>query len=144
MAPSPVESRATLFKENNTGRAEPKMGDIKEQITAEALDIVNGSRREAYGRPERNFERIARLWSAHLVNIGRIHPSDPLGAGDVALMIDLMKTARLAESPDHYDSVVDKIGYTLCYAECMLPPPSATDRTAAEFERRGAAVGAAE
>lgn len=114
------------------------MADIKEQITAEALNIVNGSRREAYGSPERNFERIARLWSAHLVNIGRIHHKDPLGPGDVALMIDLMKTARLAESPDHRDSVVDKVGYALCYAECMLP--STLEQTEAEFKLWGAAT----
>lgn len=113
------------------------MADIKEQITAEALNIVNGSRREAYGSPERNFERIARLWSAHLVNIGRIHHKDPLGPGDVALMIDLMKTARLAESPDHRDSVVDKVGYALCYAECMLP--STLEQTEAELKRWGVA-----
>jgi hypothetical protein len=29
--------------------------------------------------------------------------------------MDGVKTARLIQTPDHEDSVVDKIGYTICY-----------------------------
>lgn len=102
--------------------------DIKEELAAEAVKIVTGARRAAYGKPERNFERIVRLWNAHLQNRGLLpvtnDPTQLLEPSDVALLIDLMKTARLAESPNHRDSIVDKIGYTLCYGEIALAEES--------------------
>ena len=39
-----------------------KRADVLEQ----AKTIVNGERDEAYGGPEDNFGRIARLWSTYL------------------------------------------------------------------------------
>ncbi|CAK7259140.1 MULTISPECIES: DUF6378 domain-containing protein [unclassified Shinella] len=99
--------------------------DIKATILGEAGKIVNGARRGAYGTPENNFERIARFWNAYLVNVG-ILPPDVLGdpeakngitAADVSPMMRLMKEARLCETPDHYDSFVDIVGYTLTGAE---------------------------
>ena len=101
--------------------------DVKEQIASEALGIVNGARREAYGSPELNFHRIARLWTAHMINLGLLVPGEFIHPEDVALMIDLMKTARLAESPGHRDSIVDKVGYALCYAEVVLPSVTVED-----------------
>ena len=100
-------------------------GDIKMIIADEAVSITTGARRKGYGAPEQNFARIAALWNAHLTNIGviegdqrRVHPED------VATMMILMKIARLAETVDHRDSVVDLTGYALCYAECVLPSPA--------------------
>lgn len=94
--------------------------DVKADIAAEAVRIVTGARRSAYGMPERNFERIARLWNAHLAN--RFHglPEEVrLGPGDVAALMRLMKEARLAETPDHWDSYVDIAGYCLAGAEAV-------------------------
>ena len=99
------------------------MNDVKESVLAEAQRIVTGARRAAYGKPEDNFLRIVRLWNAHLLNTGR--PGN-LAPRDVAIFMDLMKTARLAETPDHRDSIVDKIGYTACYAEMVLTDPPDT------------------
>jgi len=99
--------------------------DIKQSVADEALKIVNGARRAAYGRPERNFERIARLWNAHLQNraiIDRV-TGKFITAADVAAMCRLIKEARLAETPDHRDSYVDIVGYALCQAEIALPGP---------------------
>ncbi|QDP64137.1 MAG: hypothetical protein Unbinned2301contig1004_63 [Prokaryotic dsDNA virus sp.] len=71
-----------------------------------------------YGKPEDNFARIARLWSAHLYNTGKIEDEvQELTAIDVALMMDLMKTARLENDPLHQDSWVDKAGYAACGGE---------------------------
>lgn len=94
--------------------------DIKTDIANEAVRIVTGARRSAYGRPENNFRRIARLWNSHLRNVGII--ADEPGAlqmcpRDVAAFMRLMKEARLAETPDHRDSFVDLVGYALCGAE---------------------------
>lgn len=90
------------------------MTDIKKTMLEEAGNIVDGARRKNYGTPERNFIRIARFWQAYFDNTGR---KIEITAADVSPMMRLMKEARLCESPDHYDSHVDIIGYTLTGAE---------------------------
>lgn len=96
--------------------------DVKVAIADEAKNIVSGARRAAYGKPEQNFERIARFWDAYFVNRG-LHLTDITGqihkvtAADVSPMMRLMKEARLCETPDHRDSFVDLVGYTLTGAE---------------------------
>lgn len=88
--------------------------DVKIAIADEAKSIVAGARRSAYGRPEQNFERIARFWTAYFQNTGR---DLTISAADVSPLMRLMKEARLCESPSHRDSFVDLIGYTLTGAE---------------------------
>ena len=90
------------------------MTDIKAQIADKAVAIVNGARRGAYGKPEDNFERIARFWSAYFKNTGR---DIEVSAGDVSPLMRLLKEARLCDNPTHLDSFVDLIGYTLTGAE---------------------------
>ena len=98
------------------------MADIKAMIADEAKNIVTGARRGAYGTPEDNFDRTARFWQAYLLNSNRTlvgldgKPAE-ITAADVSPMMRLMKEARLCESPDHYDSFVDLVGYTLTGAE---------------------------
>lgn len=91
------------------------MSDIKQTLLDEAGAIVNGARRSAYGTPENNFERIARFWQAYFENTGR--GEIKITAADVSPLMRLMKEARLCESPAHYDSFCDIIGYTLTGAE---------------------------
>lgn len=93
-------------------KAEP---DIKAALADEAKKIVTGARRSAYGTPEQNFERIARFWQAYFENTGR--GDVKIIAADVSPMMRLMKEARLSETPDHYDSFVDLVGYALTGAE---------------------------
>lgn len=88
--------------------------DVKVTIADEAKRIVSGARRSAYGSPENNFERIARFWTAYFQNTGR---DLTIGASDVSPLMRLMKEARLCETPNHRDSFVDLIGYTLTGAE---------------------------
>jgi len=85
-------------------------------VLSAAENAVNGSRDQDYGSPEDSFRKIADLWNAYL---GHVHPDDPdrLESWDVALMMDLLKTARLAAKPGHRDSWVDKAGYAACGAE---------------------------
>lgn len=94
--------------------------DRQRRLMLEALDIVNGSRQAAYGPPERNFSRIAALWSAYLeiafdAKQGRYITRDALTAVDVCHMLDLLKLARLVVTPDHQDSIRDRFGYQACY-----------------------------
>lgn len=88
------------------------MDDKKESVLAEAERIINGERADQYGGAEDNFGRIALLWRAYLK--GKYERDVPLSPTDVALMMILMKVARLELSPDHRDSVVDVAGYAGC------------------------------
>ncbi len=72
-------------------------------ILEEAQAVVYGPRAEAYGHPSKNFDRIARLWNAYT--------GLDLSHDDVALMMVLVKVARLQETPRHRDSLVDIAGY---------------------------------
>lgn len=94
--------------------------DVKIAIADEAKNIVAGARRSAYGSPENNFERIARFWTAYFQNTGR---EVVISAADVSPLMRLMKEARLCETPDHRDSFVDLIGYTLTGAEVNRVSP---------------------
>lgn len=110
--------------------------DVKAEIADEAKRIVTGARRSAYGTPENNFGRIARLWNSHLVNVGILDANvmgDPeakggITPGDVSLMMALMKVARLAETSDHRDSYVDLVGYALTAAEVNGVQPLTPDK----------------
>lgn len=74
-----------------------------------AKEIVNGARQENYGSPEKNFKQIAIYWSIYL--------DHDVSATDVALMMVLMKLARLQNKPDHEDSWIDIAGYAANGAE---------------------------
>lgn len=95
--------------------------DVKAALADEAKAIVTGARRSAYGSPENNFERIARFWQAYFENTGR--GDVKLTAADISPLMRLMKEARLCETPDHRDSFVDLIGYTLTGAEINRVDP---------------------
>lgn len=95
--------------------------DVKAELLHEAGKIVNGHRRSTYGLPEDNFERIARFWQAYFDNIGvEMKQSGTvfhIGPEHVSPLMRLMKEARLCESPKHFDSFCDIIGYALTGAE---------------------------
>lgn len=94
---------------------------------AELLDAAKAAvadRGLNYGRPEDNFRRIAVLWNAHIANRrGDGYGGDTtvalprLDAADVAMMMVLMKVARLENAPGHLDSWTDIAGYAACGAE---------------------------
>ena len=53
-----------------------------------ADECVNGKREQDYGSPESNFLKIADLWSAYY--------GAPFSANDVAMMMALLKIARIS------------------------------------------------
>jgi hypothetical protein len=81
----------------------------REKLLDEAKRIVCGDRDQQYGKPEDNFETIAKLWSYYLTY--------PISKGDVAMMMILLKVAREGEKHKH-DNLVDIAGYAACAAEC--------------------------
>lgn len=92
----------------------------QERLMREALDIISGARRAAYGPPERNFERIGLLWSAYIRASEEKRPiKGVITPLDVCHMLDLVKLARLIETPDHEDSMRDRFGYQGCYVDLV-------------------------
>lgn len=79
-------------------------------ITKEAENIIFGDREATYGEPSKNLLMIANLWSAYL--------GTKLTATQVCDMMILLKVARLKNSPQHRDSMVDIVGYTLLKERC--------------------------
>lgn len=87
------------------------MGDI----LLEAHKIVNGDRQGLYGTPENNFQRIADYWERYLKHTKQEYFT--LYPEDVAMMMVLMKIARLESGHFTKDSCVDAVGYMAWYSE---------------------------
>ena len=94
------------------GDGGPIIGRPAEVLVPEAdiagLLAVRGS---AYGSPLINHQRIADLWSAYLR-----HDIQPEQA---AMMMALLKVARLIQSPEHADSIHDLAGYVEVYRQII-------------------------
>lgn len=79
------------------------------QILDTAKVYVTKDRNATHGEPEDTFGLIAAYWSSHLDTF--ISPED------VAVMMTLLKLARLKSSPANMDNLADGIGYLACGAE---------------------------
>jgi len=97
-----------------TSVAAPKIAARKKSILEEAEEIINGDRAKAYGHPTPNHRAIASLWQAYLNNRETLGIEGDLTPEDAALMMVLLKVARLQFLPDHRDSLVDIAGYVGC------------------------------
>lgn len=80
----------------------------QDYLTA-AADCVCKSREEQYGSPEDSFGMISKLWSIYL--------DREILQKDVAVMMALLKIARIAGGRFKADSYVDAIGYMACAGE---------------------------
>lgn len=80
-------------------------------LLSEADKIINGPRRENYGPPEENFDRIAKMWNAFLSK--KLNSPSAITSHDVATMMILLKCARAATAPN-YDTFLDIAGYAGC------------------------------
>jgi hypothetical protein len=80
------------------------------EILATATEYVTKNRATTHGDAEDNFRRIARLWNAYM-GIDDITPID------VAVMMSLLKVARIRQNPTHADNWIDIAGYAACGGE---------------------------
>ena len=97
----------------------PCMGDNtdatvteREYCLAAAKKCVCQDRNNQYGEPEDSFKMIADFWSNYL--------GYPINTVDVAMMMALLKIARVAASKNRLgtaDSYIDLAGYAACGAE---------------------------
>ena len=89
-------------------RQEPEPWTRK-RVLKEAEKCVCGKREQDYGTPEDNFGRIAEFWTTYMgVEFGTV---------DVAIMMALLKIARISENMQNMDSWVDLAGYASCGGE---------------------------
>ena len=87
----------------------------RERVLEQAKECVCGQREQDYGTPESNFQLIADLWNGYLGFMD--HPQDQIRATDVAMMMALMKIARIRNGGGSVDSFVDLAGYAACGGE---------------------------
>lgn len=83
--------------------------NTRAEILDAAKKIVTGEREKQYGSPADNFAVIARLWTTYAG-----HSFTPV---DVAVMMTLLKVARIKTGHCKTDSYVDACGYLACAAE---------------------------
>lgn len=79
------------------------------EILDAAKKIVTGDREKQYGKPEDNFAVIAEFWTTYIGN--------PISSEDVAIMMALLKIARIRSGSYKADSFVDGVGYLSLAAE---------------------------
>ena len=79
------------------------------EILEKAKACVTGSREQDYGSPEDNFKVIAGLWS--------LYAGCEIKSKDVAVMLALMKIARIKSGNAKEDNWIDLAGYAACGGE---------------------------
>lgn len=90
----------------------------REDILKSAQDCVCGQRQIDYGTPEDNFSTIACLWSIYMKAAYSYIPLNMITAKDVAIMMALLKVARIARGSNP-DSFIDLAGYAACAGEIV-------------------------
>lgn len=85
---------------------------IRQEILDKAKDCVCGQRQQDYGNPEDNFALIADLWTTYINKDDLYFTSK-----DVAMMMALLKVARIRTGKGARDSYVDLAGYAACAGE---------------------------
>lgn len=108
----------------------------RSEVLHEAEKCVCGQREQDYGKAEDNFRLIADLWSAYLHDNLMTTEKKPDGVVvesgtylttvDVAMMMSLLKIARIKNGGGTGDSFVDLAGYAACGGELhdILHAPS--------------------
>jgi hypothetical protein len=81
----------------------------RNEVLDSATKCVCGDREAQYGSPEDNFKAIADLWT--------VWCGYGFTAHDVAIMMSLMKVARLKTGTFKDDSYIDAVGYLACAGE---------------------------
>ena len=86
----------------------------RKECLDKAAGCVLQDRNSSYGGPEDNFGRIANFWTDYL--------GVKLEDVDVAMMMALLKIARIKGNKGYADGYIDLAGYAACGAECAQTP----------------------
>ena len=82
----------------------------RKECLDKAAECVLQGRDVTYGGPEDSFGVIANLWSVYIGK--KVYPVD------VAMMMALLKIARIKGNKGYRDGYIDLAGYAACGAEC--------------------------
>jgi hypothetical protein len=85
----------------------------RSDVLSTANKYVSHDRQAKYGAPEDTFTKVADLWNAYLGEWADIKPHD------AAVMLALLKVARISQNPQHEDNWIDIAGYAACGAELV-------------------------
>ena len=93
-------------------------------ILDEAKQYICRDREHEYGTPEDNFSTIGYLWSTYLraahPDLAKVLPLNGITPKDVAVMMSLLKVARIATGKNSTDSFVDLAGYAALAGEIAV------------------------
>ena len=85
----------------------------RKECLEEAIKLTTQDREAAYGTPEACFNSVAQYWNTYIQSI----KNRQLKGYDVAVMMALLKIARIPASPTKEDNWVDLAGYAANGAE---------------------------
>ncbi len=88
----------------------------RQKILEEAIQCVTMNRNTQYGSPEDNFKLIGDLWTTYL-NSKDKEAKFEINAEDVAILMSLLKIARIATGGKIEDNYIDLAGYASCAGE---------------------------
>ena len=96
--------------------AKQVMGNVytRSSVLDTAKQYVTEDREATHGNMEDNFEAIAMLWEQYFNCEWSFSPVD------VAVMMALLKIARLKSNKDNPDNYIDTCGYMACAGELAL------------------------
>ena len=103
-----------LDKLSNKGK--PMTKYTRSEILDTAKQYVTKQREDEHGEMEANFNRIADLWNSYL-------EGSYISVADVAVMMTLLKIARIKSNPSNSDSWIDSCGYMACGGELSAKKP---------------------
>lgn len=106
------DARKPYFEREDSEPVGSTSKKTRSAILTEANNIVSGNRKAGeYGQPEDSFGVVAGLWSEYLDQ--KIKPHD------VAVMMALLKIARIKGGEYKLDNWIDLAGYAACGGECQ-------------------------
>lgn len=125
-----VDKRIDTFQAYRHDKLTDPSAYARADILDTAASCVLQDRNLQAGNPEDNFSTIASFVNTFLrARYGDIRlpnsetkPAPPffLDPTDIAIIMDFVKTSRIATSPDRKDHWVDKAGYSACGWSCRI------------------------
>lgn len=95
------------FEKNHSYRA---------KFLQQVEELICNDRNKSYGEPHKNMDTTAKIMQAYL---GK-RTGESITASDVAIFGVILKLGRLANDPQHLDSLKDVAGYIAIAYECIM------------------------
>ena len=113
--PEVLMTNSGVISTSSTGETtstyDKHVGVNRSYVLDTAKQYVNKDRAATHGDMEENLTTIAELWGVYLER--HVDPSD------VAVMMTLLKLARIKSNREHCDNWIDGAGYLACGAELV-------------------------